>query len=146
MVGCISHCLISFDHLLRTQFDVLQKNCNPGPYCHVRISTAISIKRARVNSQLTQLSHTAVKMSESRPRSSGVVSMSASRRKSYLAVEDERQNIVVSEVAGGPGVGFLGGEGLSHVRPSSLSVWVEVSCIAELTAEPTAPGCPPVVH
>lgn len=34
-------------------------------------------------------------MSEPRARSSGVVSMSASRRKSYLAVEDEKQNIVV---------------------------------------------------
>ena len=34
-------------------------------------------------------------MSETRPRSSGVLSMSANRRKSYLAVEDEKQNIVV---------------------------------------------------
>lgn len=35
-------------------------------------------------------------MGEPRPRSSGVLSMSANRRKSYLAVDDEKQNIVVS--------------------------------------------------
>lgn len=33
-------------------------------------------------------------MGEPRPRSSGVLSMSANRRKSYLAVDDEKQNIV----------------------------------------------------